>query len=198
MSLRADLDIISRWVAPASRLLDLGCGTGELLEHLRTHKQVLGYGLEIDQDNIAACFARGVNVIEQDIDHGLGNFPDRHFDHVIMTQALQAVQRPDQVLDEMLRVGKDAIITFPNFGHWRVRAYLFFKGRMPVSKTLPYQWFDTPNIHLCTVRDFETHCLKNGIRILERALVDKDHHDSTWTHLLPNLFAELAIYRVSR
>lgn len=198
MSLRADLDIISRWVAPASRLLDLGCGTGELLEHLRTHKQVLGYGLEIDQDNIAACFARGVNVIEQDIDHGLGNFPDRHFDHVIMTQALQAVQRPDQVLDEMLRVGKDAIVTFPNFGHWRVRAYLFFKGRMPVSKTLPYQWFDTPNIHLCTVRDFETHCLKNGIRILERALVDKDHHDSTWTHLLPNLFAELAIYRVSR
>lgn len=198
MRLRSDLDIISHWVAPDSRVLDLGCGGGELLARLTETKQVLGYGLEIDQANIAACFTRGVNVIEQDIDHGLGNFPDYHFDHVIMTQALQAVQRPDAVLAEMLRVGKDAIVTFPNFGYWRVRGYLFFKGRMPVSKTLPYQWFDTPNIHLCTVRDFETHCVKNDIHILERVLAGKDHHDSIWTRLWPNLFAEVAIYRVRR
>lgn len=198
MTLRADLDIISRWIAPDSRILDLGCGDGTLLEHLRDAKRVLGYGLEIDQQNIADCFVRGVNVIEQDIDHGLGNFPDQHFDHVIMTQALQAVQRPDEVLAEMLRVGKEAIVTFPNFGHWRVRGYLFFKGRMPVSRALPFQWYDTPNIHLCTVRDFETHCWKNHITIRERVLVDKQHHDSFLSRLLPNLFAEIAIYRVAR
>jgi methionine biosynthesis protein MetW len=183
---------------PYSRVLDLGCGDGSLLERLNSEKQVLGYGLEIDQDNIAACFERGVNVIEQDIDHGLGNFPAQHFDQVIMTQTLQAMQYPDKVLAEMLRVGKEAIVTFPNFGHWRVRGYLLLKGRMPVSRTLPYEWYNTPNIHLCTVRDFETHCRKNSIRICERVLVDRLHRDSLLSRLLPNLFAEIAIYRVSR
>lgn len=197
MPLRADLDIISRWIEPHSRLLDLGCGDGALLAHLAAKKQVLGYGLEINQDDIASCFRRGVNVIQQNIDAGLDNFPDHHFDQIVMTQALQAMQRPEKVLAEMLRVGREAIITFPNFGHWRVRSYLFFKGRMPVSRTLPYQWYDTPNIHLCTVRDFETHCLKNNIRIRERALLDQNHHNSVLSRLLPNYFTEIAIYRVS-
>lgn len=198
MSLRADLDIISRWVPEKSHLLDLGCGDGQLLAQLTQKKQVHGYGLEIDKDNIAACFSRGVNVIDQDIDQGLGNFPDQHFDQVVMTQALQAMQHPELVLNEMLRVGHEAIVTFPNFGHWRVRSYLFFKGRMPVSSTLPYQWYDTPNIHLCTVRDFTTHCAKNGIRVRERVLLNRHHQDNWLTRLNPNLFSEIAIFRVSR
>lgn len=198
MTLRTDLDIISQWVMPQSRVLDLGCGDGTLLARLTETKNVLGYGIEINQDDITACFAKGVNAIEQDIDHGLDNFPDNQFDQVIMTQALQSMQHPEAVLDDMLRVGHEAIITFPNFGYWRVRGYLLFKGRMPVSSTLPYQWYDTPNIHLCTVRDFETHCRINGFRILERALVDKDHHGGLLAQLMPNLFTEIAIYRVTK
>ncbi|MEE4252004.1 MAG: methionine biosynthesis protein MetW, partial [Alcanivoracaceae bacterium] len=138
--MRPDLQIIRTWIPDGTRVLDLGCGSGALLANLRDTKSVQGYGLEIDQDNIAACFENGVNVIEQDIDEGLGNIQDKRFDYVLMTQALQAVHRPDLVLSEMLRVGHEAIVTFPNFGHWRVRGYLFFKGRMPVSPTLPHQW----------------------------------------------------------
>lgn len=196
--MREDLKLISGWIPRAARVLDLGCGDGTLLAHLRRDKQVVGYGLEIDQDNLAACFEKGVNVIEQDMDEGLGNFHGARFDYVIMTQALQAVMRPDRILDEMLRVGREAIITFPNFGHWRVRSYLGLKGRMPVSSTLPYEWYDTPNIHLCTVRDFEAHCAGHGIRIIERHVVNRDHRSGTLTRAWPNLFGEVAIYRVTR
>ena len=196
--LRPDLKIIREWIPDGSGVLDLGCGGGSLLENLRDTKRCQGYGLEINQDNIAECFERGVNVIEQDIDEGLGNIQDKRFDYVLMTQALQAVQRPDMVLSEMLRVGKEAIITFPNFGYWRVRGYLALKGRMPVSRTLPHQWYDTPNIHLCTVKDFETHCSKNGFRILQRVIVDRHHQSGPMTRLLPNLFGEIALYRVTR
>lgn len=197
-SLRPDLAIISNWIPRQAKVLDLGCGDGALLAHLNKALDVHGYGLEIDQDNLAACFERGVNVIEKDIDQGLGNIDDKRFDYVVMTQALQAIHRPDLVLNEMLRVGREAIITFPNFGYWRVRAYLLFKGRMPVSRSLPYQWYDTPNIHLHTVRDFETHCAKNGLKILQRVVVNKHHNESPLTRLLPNVFGELALYRVTR
>ena len=122
--MRDDLQLISDWIPHNATLLDLGCGDGTLLAHLKTHKQTAGYGLEINQDNLAACFEKGVNVLEQDLDGGLGNFQDHRFDYVVMTQALQAVLRPDQILNEMVRVGREAIITFPNFGHWKVRAYL--------------------------------------------------------------------------
>ena len=196
--LRPDLKIIREWIPDGSGVLDLGCGGGTLLENLRDTKQCQGYGLEINQNNIAECFERGVNVIEQDIDEGLGNIQHKRFDYVLMTQALQAVQRPDMVLSEMLRVGKEAIITFPNFGYWRVRGYLALKGRMPVSRTLPHQWYDTPNIHLCTVKDFETHCSKNGFRILQRVIVDRHHQSGPMTRMLPNLFGEIALYRVTR
>ena len=196
--LRPDLQIIRTWIPDGTRVLDLGCGNGALLANLRDTKDVHGYGLEIDQDNIAECFEHGVNVIEQDIDEGLGNIQDKRFDYVLMTQALQAVHRPDLVLSEMLRVGHEAIVTFPNFGHWRERGYLFFKGRMPVSPTLPHQWYNSPNIHLCTVRDFEAHCREQGYRILQSMVVDRHHEAGLMTRVLPNLFGEIALFRVAR
>ena len=196
--LRSDLAIIQQWVKPDSQVLDLGCGEGRLLRFLRDQKGVHGYGLEINQDRITACIANGVNVIEQDLNKGLVNYKDNSFDSVIMSQALQAVQRPDQLLDEMLRVGREAIITFPNFGHWRTRWYLAGRGEMPMSKTLPHTWYNTPNIHLCTVTDFEKLCAEKGIRILNKTVVDESHHEHWSIRLWPALLGEIAIYHLTR
>ena len=195
--MRADLEIIQDWIPAGSRVLDLGCGNGELLASLRDNKQVTGYGLEIDADNIAECVAKGVNVIEQDLDKGLGNFASNSFDVVVMTQALQAVEYPDRILDEMLRVGRQCIITFPNFGHWRCRWYLTTKGRMPVSDFLPYTWYNTPNIHFCTFEDFERLCHAQGARVEERLAVDRDHRHGLASRIWPNLLGEIGIYRIS-
>ena len=195
--MRADLEIIQDWIAPGSRVLDLGCGDGALLEHLRDHKQVGGYGLEIDAEKVARCIERGVNVIEQNLDEGLGNFADNSFDVVVMTQSLQALQYPDKVLAEMLRVGKTCIITFPNFGHWRCRWYLTTKGRMPVSDFLPYTWYNTPNIHFCTFEDFEALCSEREAKVINRLAVDQQHRHGWASKLWPNLLGEIGIYRVS-
>jgi methionine biosynthesis protein MetW len=196
--MRRDHQIISQWIQSNSKVLDLGCGKGELLAGLKTHKNIVGYGLEIDPDNITNCINKGVNVVEQDLDTGLGNFKNQAFNTVVMTQALQAVKQPDVLLDEMLRIGEEAIITFPNFGHWRTRAYLGFKGRMPISKTLPYTWYNTPNIHLCTFKDFEALCFRKGLTVVKRTVVDQKHYDHWWIRLWPNLLGEIAIYRVSK
>ncbi len=195
---RADLDIIQAWIRPRARVLDLGCGSGELLHHLAQTRQVRGYGLEIEPQDIASCIDKGVSVIEQDLDQGLANFVDDSFDVVIMTQALQAVRRPDLVLDEMLRVGKETIVTFPNFGHWRARFYLALKGKMPVSKFLPYTWYNTPNIHFCTFKDFEALCRQKNIHIVKRTVVNSKHRGHWITNLWPNMLGEIAIYNVSR
>ncbi|GGC95780.1 methionine biosynthesis protein MetW [Halopseudomonas salina] len=198
MTMRADLEIIQEWIKPGSRLLDLGCGDGELLRYLSDHRKVTGYGLEIDPEKINACIERGVNVIEQNLDAGLSNFGDNTFDSVLMTQALQAVHYPDQVLEEMLRIGREAILTFPNFAHWRCRLYLGTKGRMPVSEFMPYTWYNTPNIHFCTFKDFEELCRERSIRILDRLVVDQSHQSTWLSGLWPNLLGEIAIYRVTR
>lgn len=196
--LRADLRIINRWIQPNSSVLDLGCGSGVLLKHLKDHKAVHGYGLEINPEKITACIEKQINVIEQNLDKGLSNFATDSMDTVVMTQALQAVQRPDLLLEEMLRIGREAIVTFPNFGHWNTRFYLMFKGRMPMSEALPHNWYDTPNIHLCTFRDFEVLCHEKGIRILHKTVLDSDLEEHWLTSLWPSMLGETAIYHITR
>lgn len=196
--IRYDWRAINDWVAPHSRVLDLGCGDGTLLAHLRNEKHIDGYGIEINPDHITSCIEKGLNVIERNLDNSLDCFEDQSFDTVLMTLALQAVRYPDKVLDEMLRIGKECVITFPNFGHWRCRYYLATKGRMPVSKNLPHAWYNTPNIHLCTFRDFEILCTEKNMKILHRTVVDSKAGHSALSQYLPNVFGETAIYHVSR
>lgn len=196
--MRPDLEVIEGWVNQQAHVLDLGCGDGSLLKHLHSVKQTTGYGLESDEDNILKCVSTNVNVIEQDLNNGLGNFKTQSFDLVIMTQALQEISHPHKVLEEMLRIGKEGIVTFPNFGYWRNRSYLALKGRMPMSKSLPHYWYNTPNIHLCTFRDFEALCYQQGLSILDRTVVDSNYKDSLAMRIMPNLFGSTAIYRITK
>lgn len=195
--MRIDLNEIQHWIPQNSRVLDLGCGDGTLLKFLIDNKQVQGYGLEIDPDQINSCIDKGLNVIEQNLDRGLGNFADKSFDTVIMAQALQTLHYPHLVLDEMLRVGKECIVTFPNFGHWKARWYLFTRGRMPVSDLLPYEWYDTPNIHFCTFKDFEVLCKERDIKVIHRQVVN-EVSGHLFKDIAPNLFGETAIYHLSK
>jgi len=195
--MRIDLNEIQHWIHAHSRVLDLGCGDGTLLKFLIEHKQVQGYGLEIDPAQINTCIDKGLNVIEQNLDRGLGNFADKSFDTVIMTQALQTLHFPHKVLDEMLRVGKECIVTFPNFGHWKARLHLALHGRMPVSDLLPYEWYDTPNIHFCTFKDFEVLCRERQIKVIHRQVVN-EQSGRAFKDLLPNLCGETAIYHLSK
>ncbi|GAB5453117.1 MAG: methionine biosynthesis protein MetW [Halioglobus sp.] len=196
--MRLDLTRIQRWIKPQSRVLDLGCGDGEFLESLRDDLDVRGMGLEIDHNYITAAIARGINVVEQDMDKGLANFPDQSFDTVVMALALQAVHYPDRVLEEMLRIGREGIVTFPNFGHWRCRLHLGLFGHMPRSSVMPYTWYNTPNIHYCTVDDFEELCRQRGIKILARDVVGNTSARPMFADRWPNLFATTAIYHITR
>ena len=193
-----DYNFISDWVKPQSKVLDLGCGDGSLLADLQRQRGILGYGLEIDPQSINQCISKGINVIEQDLNKGLTNFPDDSFDTVVMTQALQAMRYPHLVLDEMLRIGQQCIITFPNFGYWRTRAYLNFRGRMPVTKQLAYQWYDTPNIHFFTYKDFESLCYERQIEVVHRECLAESFVDRKLKAIWPNLFTQTAVYHLSR
>jgi methionine biosynthesis protein MetW len=190
---RYDYEVIAQWIEPGEKVLDLGCGDGDLLRHLGAIRQVCGYGVENDPDKILACIQNGVNVIQADMNHGLAGFDDGFFDHVIMSLSLQAMHNTQGILAEMLRVGREAVVSFPNFGYWRHRQSIL-NGRMPISESLPYQWFDTPNVRFFTIADFEALCANSGIVIRQclafdegRVIVDE-----------PNFLASVAVYRLGR
>ena len=190
---RADFAAIANWVKSGARVLDLGCGDGTLLNFLAERRDTIGYGVEIDDEGILSCVRNSVNVIQGDLERGLSGFADGSFDYVILSQTLQAVRSSDRIVREMLRVGRQGIVTFPNFGYWRNRLQVM-GGNMPQSDNLPYAWFDTPNIHLCTITDFESFCRSHGVRILERIVMT----GGKAVTLAPNLLGSLAVYRFER
>ena len=194
---RSDYAIIGEIVSPGARVLDLGCGEGELLHWLAANKNVDARGVEIAGEKVRRAIARGVSVFQGDIDEGLADYPDHAFDYVILSQTLQETRQPRRVLREMLRVGRRGIVAFPNFGHWRCRWYLATKGRMPVSDFLPYTWYNTPNIHFCTFEDFEALCSEREAKVINRLAVDQQHRHGWASKLWPNLLGEIGIYRVS-
>ena len=188
--MRADLEAIARWVEPGSRVLDLGCGDGSLLRSLWERNQAPGYGVEIDDDSVLACVENDVNVLQVDLESGLSLFADQSFEYVILSETLQTIHRTEFLLREMLRVGREGIVSFPNFGHWSARLQVLL-GRMPVSESLPYEWYETPNVHHCTITDFEDLCRRLDIRIRERLVL----HEGKPMTLLPNVLGSLAVYR---
>ena len=190
---RPDFAAIAGWVGMGSSVLDLGCGDGSLLRYLGESRRVTGYGVEIDDDRVLACVKSGVNVIQGDLERGLSEFESRSFDYVVLSQTMQAVRNSERIVDDMLRVGRAGIVTFPNFGYWRNRLQVI-GGHMPVSDNLPYEWHETPNIHLCTIADFEDFCAGHGVRIMERKVLTGGGPVS----VLPNLLGSLAVYRVQR
>lgn len=196
--MRRDFEIIKEWVPQGAHVLDLACGDGTLLRSLLDDREVTGYGLENDPDSIAGCIQKGVNVIEKELVRDLDSFKDNSFDLVIMTQAIQVMKYPDIILDEMLRVGRECIVTFPNFGNLGARAHLALRGKMPVTKNLPYQWYDTPNIHFCTVADFRALCKTKGYKSLNEATQADRPYNKAFKGIWPNLFAETAIYHLTK
>jgi methionine biosynthesis protein MetW len=187
---RFDYQLISSWIPERSRVLDLGCGDGVLLAGLAATHGTQGYGIEIDDASVLASTKNGVSVVQADIETGLSWFDDDSFDFVILSQTLQAMRNAESVMREMLRVGREGIVSFPNFGYWRHRLDIM-QGHMPVSKELPHAWWNTPNIHLCTVKDFEGLCDKVGAEILDERVLHEGHTRT----FLPNLFGSLGVFR---
>ena len=192
------LEVIKNWVKKDSEVLDLGCGKGEILKILSEELNTISLGIEIDQENITLCIQSGLNVIQQNIDEGLSNFGDKSFDIVIMSQTIQVLKEPKKALLEVTRIGKECIVTIPNFGYWSTRVNLLVSGKMPVTGSLPNAWHDTPNIHLCTIKDFELLCIECGINIIEKRFFDNSGIENSLTRLLPNLLGSTAMYKISK
>ena len=190
---RPDFAAIAAWIPRGASVLDLGCGDGSLLRYLNETRAVKGYGVEINDLDIVSCVVNGINVIQNDLESGLSDFEDNSFDFVILSQTLQATRHTEALIREMLRVGREGIVSFPNFGYWRNRLRVLL-GHMPVSRELPYQWYDTPNVHLCTLHDFENFCRNQNVTVLQRSVMTGERERS----LLPNLLGSTAVYRFRR
>ncbi len=196
---RPDWDIVTGWIREGARVLDLGCGDGALLQHLIAERSVRGLGMEVDDERVAHGVAADLDVIQSDLDAGIRDWFGPHtFDYVVVSQTIQAIRHPERLLSEMLEIAEEGIVTFPNMGYWRNRWQLGVQGMMPTTKALPNPWYNTPNIHLCTLRDFESLCEGLGIEILDRAVVDQARQSSPLLRALPNWFGEHAIYRIRR
>ena len=191
-------EVIENWVSSGSRILDLGGGEGSILEDLKLSKSVDGYGVEIDKDNIQSCLEKGLEVIEQNIDEGLTNFQDKSFDTVLVSQTIQVLKNPKEALDEITRIGHQSIIVIPNFGHWKSRLTVFLGGKMPVTEALPEKWYETDNIHLCTVADFENLCSELDIIVEEKKILNAEGKVSSISSGWSNLLSSAVIYRLSR
>ena len=188
-----DHKAILEWIHQGSSVLDLGCGDGELLDLLVKERHVKAQGIEIDEQAIYQCVAKGLSVFHEDIDHGLSDYADRSFDYVILNQSFQQVKNPDRVLKEALRVGGQVIVGFPNFTHYLARLQMFFNGKAPITHSLPYAWYDTPNLHFLSVSDFIEYCCKRGIKIEKSAFIGQDKI----IKILPNLFSLVALFLIS-
>jgi methionine biosynthesis protein MetW len=186
--------VIMNWIEQDASVLDLGCGDGELLARLIGEKQVRAQGIEISEQSIHRCVAQGLSVFQEDIDTGLAEYGDKSFDYVILNQTFQQVKKPDFVLKEALRVGKKTVVGFPNFVHYRARFQLFFRGKVPVTPSLPYEWYDTPNLHFLSIADFKEYCEKREIIILQSAFVAKNKK----IRVFPNLLAETGLFLLTK
>jgi methionine biosynthesis protein MetW len=198
--IRYDLQIIASWIRRSAKVIGLGCGEGELLYYLKHRKQVTETGVEIMESRVAACISRGLTVIQGDINEEVSDYADETFDYVILSQTLQQVYDPFQLIGSMLRIGKKVIVSFPNFGHWHVRFQLLTRGHAPITPQLPYQWYDTPNIRVLSIKDFRNFARKAGFYILKEATINTDREDKTGSYvsLMPNLRATYGIYLISR
>lgn len=199
-NLRLDLHLIAGMIAPRSRVLDIGCGDGTLIAYLARERGCDARGIEIDMAEVAEAVARGLAVMHGDADIDLAQYPDQAFDYVVLSRTLQAVERPREVLRQMLRIGAHAVVSFPNFGHWRVRWQLFSRGRMPLTPTWDRPWYETPNIHPCTIRDFFQLCTAEGYRVESWLAVDQAGTRAPWRHApgLANLLGEQGLFVLQR
>jgi methionine biosynthesis protein MetW len=191
---RGDFDVIASWVQPGERVLDLGCGDGSLLKLLIESRGARGYGIELEDEAVLSALKNGINVIQSNLEEGLAGFGDRTFDHVVLSRTLQTVRHTEKILGEMLRVGREAVVSFPNFAYWKNRMAVM-GGRMPVSEDLPYEWFDTPNLRFFTILDFEALCQKMGLAIRERQVLDDAGRIVTEEQ---NFLGSLAVFRLGR
>ena len=196
--MRYDLQIIASWIEPGSKVIDLGCGEGDLLQHLIVLKGVQGTGIELNEEKVARCIEKGLSVLQGDINAEVHDYPEGSFDYVILSQTLQQVYEPDHLIRAMLRIGQKGIVSFPNFSHWQIRLQLLFTGYAPVSRQLPYQWFDTPNIRVITLKDFRKFVQEVGLTVLREAAIDTHTQDryGSIVEFLPNLRATYGIFMI--